>query len=69
MFLAFVLMVAVLFVFMVGRTYVRRWRQNRGSIDPDATHRARLVRAQGDAQPLNGPRAEPPPGSTGGFFG
>jgi hypothetical protein len=68
MFLAFVLVVAALFVFGVGRTYVRRWRQNRGSIDPDATRRARLLRAQGDAQPLNGPHT-PPPGSTGGGFG
>lgn len=69
MFLAFVLVVAALFVFGVGRTYVRRWRHTRGSLDPDATHRARLVRARGDAQPLNGPHSGPPPGSTGGSFG
>lgn len=66
MFAAFLIVVALLFLSLITRTYVRRWWHNRGSIDPHATERSRLLRARSDVEPLRGPHIGPPPGSTGG---
>ncbi len=61
MFIAFVALVALLFIGLVTRTYVRRWLNDRGSVDPQASQRARSIRAQHDVQPLRGPLPPPPP--------
>lgn len=54
MFTAFLIVVALLFLSLVTRTYVRRWWHNRGSIDPHATERSRLLRAGNDVEPFAG---------------
>ncbi len=69
MFTAFVLIVAVAFVFLVSRTYYRRWRNDRGQLDPGANERARLLRGKYDSDPYNGPHNGPPNlGGGGGNF-
>lgn len=55
MFNAFLLVVAVAFVFLVSRTYYRRWRNDRGQLDPRAGERSRLQRAKNDSQSNIGP--------------
>jgi hypothetical protein len=68
-FTAFVLIVAVAFVFLVSRTYYRRWRNDRGRIDPGANERSHGIRAKDASQPAAGPHNGPPNiGGSGSSF-
>jgi hypothetical protein len=68
MFTAFVLIVAVAFVFIVAGTYYRRWRNDRGRIDPGANERSRAIRAKDAGQPAAGPHNGPPNINGSGSF-
>jgi hypothetical protein len=59
MFTIFLLIVAAAFVLVVGRTYYRRWRNDRGRIDPGANERSRGIRAKDASQPEGGPHSGP----------